>query len=251
MKGKKQIKTKKIRDLTGQTFGYLTALTSTDERMGSSVVWICVCKCGKQRKVSSNRLVSGTTKSCGCSNQKKGTSMKDLTGQTFGSLTALAPTDERMCSAVIWVCVCKCGKQRKVPSNYLVRGTTTSCGCLNKSTVKDLTGQTFGNLTAISLAHERARGGVMWECECKCGTRKKILGSNLVRGSTKSCGCGQNKNRPMKNLSNQKFGQLTAISPTKERSRGSVVWKCVCSCGEQINVPSRDLLNRKTKSCGC
>ena len=32
-------------------------------------------------------------------------------------------------------------------------------------------------------------GNYRWLCECNCGTEKIILGSNLKRGHTKSCGC--------------------------------------------------------------
>ena len=57
----------KALDLTGQRFGRLTAVAATERRDGGgSVVWKCVCDCGKITYVSTNSLSSGRTKSCGC-----------------------------------------------------------------------------------------------------------------------------------------------------------------------------------------
>lgn len=57
-----------------------------------------------------------------------------------------------------------------------------------------LEGQRFGRLIVSSRASNRRRtsgkGTIpRWWCECDCGQRKLILGSSLVSGSTKSCGC--------------------------------------------------------------
>ncbi len=54
----------------------------------------------------------------------------DLTGRTFGYLTALAPTEQRHHKYVVWRCVCKCGRETEIPSGMLLGGHTTSCGCL-------------------------------------------------------------------------------------------------------------------------
>ncbi len=54
-------------ELEGKTFGRLRVQGLSDkypER--SSLYWICACQCGKTRVVDSWRLLSGTTKSCGC-----------------------------------------------------------------------------------------------------------------------------------------------------------------------------------------
>lgn len=57
---------KKIKDLTGQRFGKLTTIYRTNEKKNSSYIWVCQCDCGKTTKVSSNALLSGNSKSCGC-----------------------------------------------------------------------------------------------------------------------------------------------------------------------------------------
>lgn len=119
----------------------------------------------------------------------------------------------------------------------------------------DLTGQQFGRLTVIDMFGKDRRGEIIWHCICECGETKNVLGSNLRKGLTQSCGCLQKeragKNTPIKDLTNQRFGKLTAIEPTKKRLNGQVVWKCLCDCGNEIEVRSWNLISGKACSCGC
>lgn len=52
-------------DLTGQRYGRLTVMGPA-ENVGERTAWRCVCDCGREVVVRSNRLRSGHTKSCGC-----------------------------------------------------------------------------------------------------------------------------------------------------------------------------------------
>lgn len=52
------------------------------------------------------------------------------------------------------------------------------------------------------------------------------------------------------NLSNQRFGRLTAISHVPDSSRESR-WTCVCDCGNLRTVLQGSLTQGKTASCGC
>ena len=57
---------------------------------------------------------------------------------------------------------------------------------------------------------------------------------------------------PIRDLTNQRFGRLTAIQPTKNRSKsGNVIWLCKCDCGNFSEVANKSLLSGLTKSCGC
>ena len=55
----------------------------------------------------------------------------DLTGKIFGRLTVIKQVsnpykgDHHAC----WLCKCSCGKETVVPSNSLLKGNTSSCGC--------------------------------------------------------------------------------------------------------------------------
>lgn len=109
----------------------------------------------------------------------------DLTGQRYGKLTVIeldADAENRS-----WLCKCDCGGKKVVKQDYLRRGTTTSCGCLQHY---DLTGMTFGDLSVIGRNEERdGRGRPLWHCHCSCGGTKNAETSDLLQGNTKSCGC--------------------------------------------------------------
>ncbi len=48
----------------------------------------------------------------------------------------------------------------------------------------------------------------------------------------------------------QTFGMLTAIKRVGARN-GEVMWLCICNCGKEAVVKSRNLRHGLTKSCGC
>lgn len=50
---------------------------------------------------------------------------------------------------------------------------------------------------------------------------------------------------------NQKYGKLTTICVVGRTSYRVKIWKCLCDCGNYINVPSTSLSSGNTKSCGC
>ena len=54
-----------------------------------------------------------------------------------------------------------------------------------------------------------------------------------------------------KDLTGKRFGFLTAIRPTNERSCSSVKWECKCDCGNTKIVASNALVSGRTISCGC
>lgn len=124
-------------EMVGQRFGRLTVIGMSAERQNGRILWECACDCGNTVLVSKSALKNGTTKSCGCLHKEimkvKGhESALDLTGQRFGRLTVIRPTEERRRKAVVWECKCDCGNTAFVSSKNLKTGTTRSCGCLRK-----------------------------------------------------------------------------------------------------------------------
>ena len=51
--------------------------------------------------------------------------------------------------------------------------------------VKDV----FGRLTVLSLMGKKPSGKKIFLCSCQCGNIKSVVGVNLTKGITKSCGC--------------------------------------------------------------
>jgi len=58
-------------DLTGREFGILRVISRASNR-GTTTYWHCICKCGNTPDVASGNLLSGMSKSCGCSRTKHG-----------------------------------------------------------------------------------------------------------------------------------------------------------------------------------
>ncbi len=112
----------------------------------------------------------------------------------------------------------------------------------------DLTGKRFGKLTVLHQSERKSpRGELYWLCRCDCGNEKEILGNNLRRGLTSSCGdCDCKKINY--DLTGQRFEMLTALHRS-ERRHG--YWICRCDCGKLTEVLIHKLLSGHTKSCGC
>ena len=55
-----------MKNISGQRFGALVAVSPTSERRDGSVVWRCACDCGGVAAVPTHWITSGNTKSCGC-----------------------------------------------------------------------------------------------------------------------------------------------------------------------------------------
>jgi hypothetical protein len=55
----------------------------------------------------------------------------------------------------------------------------------------DIIGQTFGKLTAIEDVGKDKWRQLRWRCRCECGNYIVVVGGDLRRGNTLSCGCLQ------------------------------------------------------------
>jgi hypothetical protein len=63
---------------------------------------------------------------------------------------------------------------------------------MNK-TKYDFVGKSFGRWTVINYAGT-ASGHSQWYCRCLCGTKRNVMQSRLLRGTSTSCGCWQKEN---------------------------------------------------------
>ena len=116
----------------------------------------------------------------------------------------------------------------------------------------DLTNQRFGKLTVLYELPERVNKRILWHCKCDCGKEIDVIGSNLKRGNTKSCGCLRHNSPPNKeDLANQQFGLLKVINVYQKDKQGRTYYNCLCQCGNYKNVRSDHLKSGKIISCGC
>lgn len=144
----------------------------------------------------------------------------NITGQRFGRLIALRPTDGRNAEGVLWECGCDCGKRCLVSVKSLRSGNTTSCGCA-KTEREDLTDRRYGLLTVTADSGERYRGHTIWICRCDCGGTVKVRGSLLKSGNTRSCGCWNIKRphpAPPDTVDGTRVSAMTARTPKNNTS---------------------------------
>lgn len=158
-----------------------------------------------------------------------------------------------------WLCRCACGEERFVLERSLKYGNSVSCGCLRKEKVaenrsQDLTGRVFGQLTVVQKAQPKEnRRGVWWLCKCACGADYEVPGTLLITGRRTRCpGKFHEKNYAYVDISGQQFGRLTALYPTGEHDKsGSLMWHCICECGNEAEFSYNSLKYTNLKSCGC
>lgn len=178
-------------------------------------------------------------------------------GETVGNWTvlddyAITPRGEKK-----WLCRCKCGTERYVLERSLKYGGSESCGCLarektRESNACDLLHREFGDLKVVGRSRKRTGMDAFWTCLCKCGYTCEATASELLSGEKTHCGCQNVKNYAYADISNRKFGRLTALYPTDKRSHGgNVIWHCRCDCQKEIDVSYNDLMYSEKRSCGC
>lgn len=194
MSGKESV----IPDLTGQRSGRLTMISRLNEKKRGDEVWLARCDCGKDVKVTAYNFLHVRVKSCGCA--RKGKNLKDLRNMRFGELTALERLPEKKGSSYLWLCKCSCGNIVKASTAELLGEHKKSCGCLRtehcKQMAKDITGQRFGQLTALNPTEKRIGGSVVWNCKCDCGKLCEASYNELKAGNQRSCGCLRNILQP-------------------------------------------------------
>lgn len=119
-------------DITGQHFGYLTAIKWDEERSKNygRTYWIYKCICGKEISLLKDNVKRGKVKSCGCKSVEltRTSTMQHLEGKKFGDLTVIEECGSSS-QGILWRCLCSCGKERIVATRYLNSGQTTHCGC--------------------------------------------------------------------------------------------------------------------------
>lgn len=135
--------TKPKMNLIGKRFGRLVVIDTAEDYIISSgkhyAVWKCRCDCGNIKNVKQQKLLSGTTRSCGCFKRENTSKLKsaNLIGQRFGKLNVLERIDFDN-SGVWWLCKCDCGSYKKIRSNGLLSGDYKSCGCIKSFGEKEI-----------------------------------------------------------------------------------------------------------------
>ncbi len=200
----------------GYRVGMLTVVSATPQRRQSYTVWQCRCDCGGEILLDTRALQRGSVQNCGCQKRVVAPGARDLTGQRFGKLVCIEPTEKRgPGGGVYWRCQCDCGNECLAPVLQLTHGKKTSCGCVGHPPRKDWIGKRVGALTVIAYDGKR-NDTHFWRCRCDCGNETVVAQSTLLHGHTQSCGCLK------KSLYKENFQQVdsTNVSMLESRLRG-------------------------------
>ena len=174
-------------------------------------------------------------------------------------------------TAAIWLTTCDCGNDYCISMQRirkeLNQGLIPDCGCgARQEQDKKYIGKTYNYLTVIARDDDYknknhfSNKNTYYRCRCICGKETIVRINTLVAGEVKSCGClkeTQNKINLIPNkmidLTGQKFGYLTALTPFKnpDDPKNETWWHCQCDCGKIYDVRSVSLRNGDTTSCGC
>lgn len=241
----------------GKVFGKLTIIGDNIEqtKLLNCRMLDVRCSCGKELTIPRADILNGTRTSCTeCLRDSKRV-IEDLTGKRFGMLTAIRYDISRSkeSKASIWEVKCDCGNTTYVTASNLTGGIATSCGCkrkmYSKSQIKDEIGKTYGDITVIKMNIDETHkyGTVMFDCLCSCGNMTTVRGSELRNGTIKTCG----KCPKILDLTGQTYGRLYVEELDRMDEKDGAIWKCTCTCGNIVYVPTKYLRSGVKRSCGC
>ena len=81
-------------------------------------------------------------------------------------------------------------RQHPLPNQTVIRGNDMTFQIIPlHRNAKNISGLTFGRLTAIACVSKTKSGLNQWLCVCSCGTETVTLQKTLANGGTQSCGC--------------------------------------------------------------
>lgn len=149
-----------------------------------------------------------------------------------------------------WACRCDCGEYCVRRADSLKKDCEHNCNGKYHYADK-IVGKTFGRLVIAKRLDEYIpHNGYKYMCYCSCGNPEPTYTwqTNLLNQHDQSCGC---IHFGKKDLTNQKFGMLTAIKCLNISSSNdhSLLWECQCECGEKCEVSVTELTSGERTAC--
>lgn len=95
----------------------------------------------------------------------------------------------------------------------------------------NLVGKLFGQLTVTKYVGVGNWHDSLWECRCACGNTLVVMGSNLRKGASKSCGCSKRKrHRRMGNTELKECYLCLSWKPLSDFPKNSSRWDGLHNC---------------------
>jgi len=109
-----------------------------------------------------------------------------------------------------------------------------------------LSGSKLNRLTVVSFSHSDKRARKWYSVKCDCGSERVIMGSAMISGNTKSCGCFGKEIRRLKRISNN-HSEITAIILGYKRHADRRGFKWKLTRGDVESIIIKDCLYCGTK----
>lgn len=117
----------------------------------------------------------------------------------------------------------------------------------------NFSGIKFGMLTILESTPIIKKNGMKYmKCRCDCGSITETYLSDILNGSSKSCGCTRGSKPINKNdIIGMKSGKLTVLKYLRKSKNASRhYYECQCECGRIISTYRDTLINKNKLSCG-
>lgn len=111
----------------------------------------------------------------------------------------------------------------------------------------DLTNKRFYNMIVLYRV-KSTTSNAKWKCKCDCGNIFYAYANHIKLNKVKCCPTCRNKAKEI-DITNQRFGKLTAIRPIDKNKYG-IIWECQCDCGNIIYKTVAKLRAGECHSCG-
>lgn len=113
---------------------------------------------------------------------------------------------------------------------------------------ENLIGQTFNHLQVIDTIKKDNR--ILYKCKCICGNEVLKRKSELISGRAVSCGCRRrNAVNDYQDIIGTTINSWNVLAIFHDGRQFKA--KCQCKCGAIKDVNIYNLINNKTKDCGC
>lgn len=151
---------------------------------------------------------------------------------------------------IYYLCKCDCGNVVSLQKSKILKRKINGCKECCKINFEEYIGNTINSWFVIDFL-----GDNKFKCKCNCGNIKDVNCYNVIDGLSKNCGCVRKDKmsdiKSINSLIGEKYGKLTVLDDTEKNKYGKTICKCLCECGNIVNVLSNSLRTSHTISCGC
>ena len=244
---KKILYTEKLfKKVEGETFGTQTLLSHIKDEM-----FVVKCTCGYTRELNIRRIYNKNRRFCTkCKGKWRS---KHLIDKKFGKMTILDFDVKTSSEEWKMKCLCDCGELESIRITRIKQlNEALACKkCLESS--RDLVGNKIGGCLVVRRINKKP-GRRWYECKCKCNNFFHTDTHSLLhkKYSDKCAICRRlsiANGKDFPDHAGKRYGDLKVIKREYRPELDSVIWKCLCVCGDYCYKKSFYLFNAKRASC--